>query len=64
MKMTTTIHLEMWSAFNAVAGSTSKGQPTFNTAEEIKVSENIECEIFYYLLGSDIVEFYTQVPTL
>jgi hypothetical protein len=62
MKMTTAVHFETLSAFNTLSSSTPKVQPTFNTAEEIKISENIECEIFYYLLESDIVDFGTQVP--
>jgi hypothetical protein len=62
MKMTTDMHFEMWSAFNAVSSSTPKVQSTFDTAEEIKISENVECEIFYYILGSDIVDFGTQLP--
>jgi hypothetical protein len=59
MKMTTAMHFEMWGAFNVVSGSTPKVQPTFNTSEEIKISENVECEISYYLLGSDIMDFGT-----
>jgi hypothetical protein len=62
MKMTTAVHLELWSAFNAVSDSTPKVQPTFNTAEEIKISQNVKCEISCYLLGSDIVECGTQIP--
>lgn len=62
MKMTTAMHFEMCSALKALSGSTPRVQPTFNTAEEIKISENVESEIFYYLMGSDIVDFGTQVP--
>jgi len=61
MKMTTAMHFEMWSALKALSGSTPTVQPTFNTAEEIKISEYVESEIFY-LMGSDIVDFGTQVP--
>jgi hypothetical protein len=42
MRKTTEMHFEMWSAFNAVFGSTPKVQPTFNTAEETEISENVE----------------------
>ena len=62
VKVTTDMHFEMWSAFNALSSSTPKVQSTLNTAEEIKISENVECEISYYILGSDIVDFDTQVP--
>ena len=62
MKMTTAMHFEMWSAFNTVSGSTPKVQPISHTDEEIKISENVVCEIPYYLLGRDIVDFGTQVP--